>query len=247
MNKKSIIFFSLITLVALSVTAYQYFNTFEADFAKAYTSGKPANGHLWTEMECSQGLCVTSGNNVGIGTDSPADKLDVTGNVGVTGNIIASGSVGIGTASPTNKLEVSGTIKGTDVCSSGICLSQVAVLYSANPLYNSTHTIGNCATAGGTVIANPSGTGLPICQFSNSSGISCPSGWTQYSNWSTTIATSGGVYIGTTSAGNSDVCYCSITTVHNWSNTAREYCHCNSGYNPSGGNLYATYTQIGCY
>ena len=227
MNKKSIIFFSLITLVVLSGAAYQYFNAFEADFAKAYTSGKPANGHLWAEMECSQGLCVTSGNNVGIGTDSPAQKLEVVG-----------------------------IIKGTDVCSSGICLSQVAVLYSANPLYNSTHTIGNCATAGGTVIANPDGSGLPICQFANTAGTSCPTTatsngtgiWTMYKNWSmTTVKTCGDT-----------VCCCGCLSSHTtgshlWSNTAIESTTAynnmclDEGCGFSGYACIANVIQIGCY
>ena len=47
--------------------------------------------------------------NVGIGTTTPAEKLDVAGNAVVSGNIQAGGNVGIGTTTtPTEKLEVEG-------------------------------------------------------------------------------------------------------------------------------------------
>jgi len=32
-------------------------------------------------MECTTGLCVTGDNKVGIGTDSPTEKLEVIGNI----------------------------------------------------------------------------------------------------------------------------------------------------------------------
>ncbi len=80
---------------------------------------------------------VTTGGNVGIGTTSPGEKLEVAGNVGVNGfithngdsgtfmgwsaddtnvfytagnerlRINSSGNVGIGTASPTNIIHIS--------------------------------------------------------------------------------------------------------------------------------------------
>ena len=77
MSKKAIVFFLTVSLVVLVSAVFQYVKTFQADFASAYTTGKPLNGHLWSEMECSQGLCVSSSNKVGIGTDSPQNKLQV--------------------------------------------------------------------------------------------------------------------------------------------------------------------------
>ncbi len=51
-----------------------------------------------------------TGGDVGIGTTTPTQKLDVTGNTNVTGNSYVSGNVGIGTTTPGQKLEVAGNI-----------------------------------------------------------------------------------------------------------------------------------------
>jgi hypothetical protein len=55
-------------------------------------------------------LLNPSGGAVGVGTTSPAKKLDVVGEMQTTGtgNNYFAGNVGIGTASPTNKLQVVG-------------------------------------------------------------------------------------------------------------------------------------------
>lgn len=58
-----------------------------------------------------------NGGNVGIGTGSPLQKLDVAGHVKVRNNLYVDGNTGIGTITPTHKLQVvdadlfSGTIK----------------------------------------------------------------------------------------------------------------------------------------
>jgi hypothetical protein len=54
---------------------------------------------------------VTEDGNVGIGTYGPTEKLDVAGNVAISGNATITGNVGIGTTSPSVKLEVKGRIK----------------------------------------------------------------------------------------------------------------------------------------
>jgi len=48
---------------------------------------------------------------LGIGTTSPAYRLDVAGDIRGQNNLYVSGNVGIGTTSPTEKLEVSGNIR----------------------------------------------------------------------------------------------------------------------------------------
>jgi len=87
MNKKVLLVFLVISL-GLSLAVYQYAKELQADLASAaYSTSKPANGHSWSEMECSSGLCVTSGNNVGIGTDNPSKKLSVVGDINASGDI----------------------------------------------------------------------------------------------------------------------------------------------------------------
>jgi hypothetical protein len=80
MNKKLLIIF-LITFLSFSLAIYQYTKELKFDLVRAYSTSKPANGHSWSEMECTTGLCVTGDNKVGIGTDSPTEKLEVIGNI----------------------------------------------------------------------------------------------------------------------------------------------------------------------
>ncbi len=48
---------------------------------------------------------------VGIGNTSPTEKLDVTGNVKISGAANIGGNLGLGTANPTEKLDVTGNVK----------------------------------------------------------------------------------------------------------------------------------------
>ena len=74
---KKVSLFSLIVFICLSVMICQ--------LVDAYSS-KSINGHTWSEMECNEAICVTPENKVGIGTDSPMEKLQVNGNVLVSGD-----------------------------------------------------------------------------------------------------------------------------------------------------------------
>jgi hypothetical protein len=56
----------------------------------------------------SDALIIDSSSNVGIGTTSPQAKLDVSGNVNITGNMTVNNNVGIGTTIPQAMLDVSG-------------------------------------------------------------------------------------------------------------------------------------------
>lgn len=136
MNKK--IFFVLtITIFSLVLAVYQYVKEFQSEIADAAYRGKPTIGHSWSEMECSEGLCITAGNNVGIGTSAPAQKLEVNG------SILASGT-------------------GADICtSSGACLSQIASFVSSQPLISNVHNYSACTTANGEIVSI--GASYPIC------------------------------------------------------------------------------------
>jgi len=63
-------------------------------------------------------LVVDPDGKVGIGIDSPSEKLEVEGTTKTT-NLNASGKVGIGVDSPSEKLEVEGTTKTTNLNASG--------------------------------------------------------------------------------------------------------------------------------
>jgi hypothetical protein len=103
MKKQNLVIIFSIMALGLIAGAYQYIQIFQAEMAGAYNATKPANGHSWSEMQCTEGLCVTADNKVGVGTDSPSVKF-----------------------------EVNGTIKGTDVCNAtGNCLSALATLTNA--------------------------------------------------------------------------------------------------------------------
>ena len=64
------------------------------------------------------------GGNVGIGTTTPSQKLDVAGNANVNGNVTVNGNVGIGTSSPTQKLDVTGnaTVSGNSSVGGSLAL-----------------------------------------------------------------------------------------------------------------------------
>lgn len=161
MNKKIIlIFLSFLVIFGLFVAIYQYVREFQADFVGAYTT-KPANGHSWSEMECTSDLCVKSGAGVGIGTeDAGSNKLKVAGNVEVVGSINVA----------------------TNVClASGACLTDIAGFIGSQPIAGGTnHSRKNCTDAGGELV--DIGLANPVCRFN---AASCPSSWTQFNNWST--------------------------------------------------------------
>lgn len=92
MQKKHWVIILVVSLFAVLAAIFQYVANFRADFVSAYTTGKPLNGHLWSEMECSQGLCVTSNYKVGIGMDNPTAKLEVNGTVKANDFCLADGS-----------------------------------------------------------------------------------------------------------------------------------------------------------
>ncbi|MDD4068404.1 MAG: hypothetical protein PHV65_05960 [Bacteroidales bacterium] len=121
------------------------------------------------------------------------------------------------------------------------------------PLFDKHHTEEQCRIWGGeTVIVEED---VKICKMNSAS---CPGGWTQYKNWSTTLPTTAPMTIVRVEPSGTST----YTGSHNWSNTPQEsffcfygdwaYCkrnECAIGYNYGCGgfNVYANMTQIGCY
>ncbi|MFA5169471.1 MAG: hypothetical protein WC420_01820 [Candidatus Paceibacterota bacterium] len=128
MNKNLTIICSILVLTILA-TSFQYVNVLKSEIVDAYSTIKPANGHSWSEMECTTGLCVTSDNKVGIGTDSPQQKLSVAGTVQSTsgGFLFPDGTVQTtkaGTFSAANCTQVTASSScagGTHCTASAIC------------------------------------------------------------------------------------------------------------------------------
>jgi len=250
MNKKLILFL-FITLFAFGFAVYQYVKEFQSEFASA-TGTKPVNGHLWSEMECdSSGLCVKSDGSVGIGTDSPSKKLEVNG------DILASGTHDIcnGSGKCLSSVFQTNVIAGTNpTCPTGqtaIAKMNGSTWYDASQsswtkvmcgqvmssdgtalLFSSNHTSKNCTDGGGTVVSD--GT-YSFCRFNTSS---CPSQWTKYGNWTTTVATqmptSGTLSCPSTYLGSYSCpgCPSGTTSYHAWANTGTEI-------------AYPSYTIIG--
>ncbi len=108
-TKKHKIFLSTLTLLTAVVFSFaisMYINA----------QSKPNPGHSWGEIICDSTLCVnTSTGRVGVGTTSPAYKLDVTGDIRATNFIgaFSGGSSGgftvTGPADATGGLTVNAT------------------------------------------------------------------------------------------------------------------------------------------
>lgn len=77
MKKNNIIILSLLIFLTLGIVLFNYANQLTSLIAEAVA---PNPGHSWSELECTNDLCVTS-TGVGIGTASPTAKLHVAGNI----------------------------------------------------------------------------------------------------------------------------------------------------------------------
>jgi len=88
-------------MVAVSndaVGAYMATNIYEANIAEI---GTLYSNHLWITINRGYAICITPNRNVGIGTDTPSEKLDVEGNFRASGNATV-GSLNSGTINGNN-------------------------------------------------------------------------------------------------------------------------------------------------
>ncbi|MFA5431470.1 MAG: hypothetical protein WC319_01125 [Candidatus Paceibacterota bacterium] len=86
MKKQHLIIFVCIMAISLMAGIYQYIQVFQTELVGAFDTDKKANGHSWSEMPCTVGLCVTVDNKVGIGTEPTvlSEKLEIVGNIKAT-------------------------------------------------------------------------------------------------------------------------------------------------------------------
>jgi len=93
MKKQHLFIVSAIVFLGLIFSTYQYYQALKTEDVSAVTVGTPNPGHSLSGLECSaDSLCIDTVNNrVGIGTNNPAYKLDVTGNTNITGQLYVNG------------------------------------------------------------------------------------------------------------------------------------------------------------
>jgi hypothetical protein len=114
----------------------------------------------------SSGLAIGSGGNVGIGTTTPSQKLDVNGTSNVSGNSYVGGSLGLGTSSPAGQLANTATnVLGTDgngISGQGLGWASTTAAGYAGVFYNA----NNAANAPGLAvkIASASAPALDVSQ-----------------------------------------------------------------------------------
>jgi len=241
----------------------------------SYISAVAADGSVTCGQASSTSWNI-SGNNqysslngsVGIGTSSPAQKLEVNGSILASGtgdvcngagkclNSIYQTNVMVGTnptcpSGQTPIMKASGgiwyTYDSTVVASAWNKVS-CGVLMSSDGtpfLYYNTHTSQNCVDMHGTVVSD--GTYL-FCRFD---GATCPTAeWTRYNGWSTTGPALVSCLI--TYSGCSASVSCTAP-VHSWSNnSAVEGCDAGgviSCPDPAARGCYAVSarTHVGCY
>ena len=81
---------------------------YEMYYTADYDGNNGGAAHVFFSNS-NEKMRISAAGNVGIGTNNPAFKLDVSGVIYASSNLLVSGNVGIGTASPAQKLDVVGT------------------------------------------------------------------------------------------------------------------------------------------
>jgi hypothetical protein len=132
------------------------------------------NGYLRFATNNTENIRILASGNVGIGTITPANRLDVEGaavigstysgtNTAPTNGLLIEGQVGIGLTTPTSTLHVNGTTNTTQLVINGLgACSQALETYANGTIYCGTDNTG---TSGGN--ASIQGTAGYIAQIQN--------------------------------------------------------------------------------
>ena len=159
-------------------------------------------GVTWTPLSLQP-----NGGNVGIGTTTPAQKLEVNGNIlaSGTGDVCNGGGkclssvfqtnviAGANPVCPTGQTAIMRAYNGTWYVPSQVTTwsqvscGQVMSSDGTTLLVNSQHTSKNCTDVGGTVVGD--GNGNNMCRFNLNA---CPNSWQLYQGWTTTGEGCGG-------------------------------------------------------
>jgi hypothetical protein len=95
-------------------------------------------GGVTTSNGVTEWARILDNGNVGIGTASPSQKLDVAGNANVSGNGYVGGTLGLGTTSPTQQLDVRGNVRlgadGGNVAGTGQAIEFVGPGFNTDPV-----------------------------------------------------------------------------------------------------------------
>ena len=170
MNKKRFyIISSTLLLIGLFAGIVQYMGMFDTLYAAASNPG-----HSWSEMDCDDTLCIAEDKNIGIGTMTPSQKLEINGNIKLGGE------------EPTYTISnIKDPTNASDLATKNYIdreIAKIGVMVSGTlPLVHSDHTQKDCVDAGGVPV--DSSTELKQCKFVAST---CPTGWTKNENWTTT-------------------------------------------------------------
>ena len=115
------------------------FINYQDNAAGSSTGGENAILTIGTQNDGDDHIALMPSGNVGVGTTSPAAKLDVVGNARASGNLTvggslyATGNVGFGTSTPGARLEVDASFSQTPM----LLLNQTTPSWSSEASFNS--------------------------------------------------------------------------------------------------------------